>query len=66
VFVSVFVFPCSIFLLITRKKSYRFPLSAKGVIGVRLGCCSSPIPFNLHMEYITKETVEGFGNFKIV
>jgi len=40
--------------------------SAKSVIGIRHGCCSSLILFNLYMEYITKETVEGFGNFKIV
>jgi len=40
--------------------------SAKSVIRVRHGCCSSPILFNLYMEYINKETFEGFGNYKIV
>jgi len=40
--------------------------SAKSVIGVRHGCCSSPILFNLYKKYFTKETVERFENFKIV
>ena len=40
--------------------------SAKSVIEVSHGCCSSPILFNLYIEYITKETIERFGNFKIV
>jgi hypothetical protein len=33
--------------------------------GVRQGCCWSPILFNLYSEYLTKEALEGFGEFKI-
>jgi hypothetical protein len=30
-----------------------------------LGCCLLPILFNLYSEYLTKEALEGFGDFKI-
>jgi hypothetical protein len=33
--------------------------------GVTQGCCLSPILFNLYSEYLTKEGLEGFGDFKI-
>jgi hypothetical protein len=32
---------------------------------VRQGCCLSPILFNLCSEYLTKEALEGFEDFKI-
>ena len=33
--------------------------------GVRQDCCLSPILFNVYSEYLTKEALEGFGDFKI-
>ena len=33
--------------------------------GVRQGRCLSPILFYLYSEYLTKEALEGFGDFKI-
>jgi retron-type reverse transcriptase len=33
--------------------------------GVRRGCCLSPILLNLYSECLTKEALEGFGDFKI-
>jgi len=32
---------------------------------IRQGCCLSPILFNLHSKYLTKEALKGFGDFKI-
>ena len=32
---------------------------------VRQGCCSSPILINLYREYLTKEALAGFEDFKI-
>ena len=34
--------------------------------GVRQGCCLSPVLLNLYSECLTKEALEGFGDFKIV
>jgi hypothetical protein len=33
--------------------------------GVGQGCCLSLIPFKLYSEYLTKEALEGFGDFTI-
>jgi hypothetical protein len=33
--------------------------------GVRKGCCLSLILFNVYSEYLTKEALEGFVDFKI-
>jgi len=33
--------------------------------GGRQVCCLSPILFNLYSECLTKEALEGFGDFKI-
>jgi len=33
--------------------------------GGRQGCCLSPILFNFYSKYLTKEALEGFGDFKI-
>jgi hypothetical protein len=32
---------------------------------VRQGCYLSPIPFKLYSEYLNKEALEGFGDFKL-
>jgi len=39
--------------------------SVKTGRGVRQRCCLSPILFNLYSEYLTKEVLEGLGDFKI-
>jgi hypothetical protein len=39
--------------------------SVKIGIGVRKGCCLYPILFNLYSEYLIRETLEGFADFKI-
>ena len=33
--------------------------------GVRQGCCLSPIMFNLYSECLTKEALDGLGDFNI-
>ena len=39
--------------------------SVKSGREVRQGCCFSSILFNLYSECLTKEALEGFGDFKI-
>ena len=39
--------------------------SVKTGRGVRQGCFLSPILFNFYSEFLTKEALEGFGDFKI-
>jgi hypothetical protein len=39
--------------------------SVKIVRRVRHGCCLSPILFNYYSKCLTKEALEGFGDFKI-
>jgi hypothetical protein len=38
--------------------------SVKIGMGVRQGCCLSQILFNLYSDCLTKEALEGFGDFK--
>jgi hypothetical protein len=33
--------------------------------GVRQECCLSPVLFNLHSDYLTKQAVQGFGDYRV-
>jgi predicted nucleotidyltransferase len=44
---------------------HRETKSVKPGKGVRQGCHVSLFLFNLYNEYLTKEALEGFGDFKI-
>ena len=37
----------------------------EGLDSVTQGCCLSLVLFNMYGEYLTKEALEGFGDFKI-
>ena len=51
----------SVKLRLTKRKIW----SVRTRTGVRQQCCFSPILFNLYNEYLTKKTLEGFGNLEI-
>jgi len=37
----------------------------EGLDSVRQGCCLSLVLFDMYREYLTKEALEGFVDFKI-
>jgi hypothetical protein len=51
---------------VKRKLDQRETRIVKTGRGFRQGCCLSPILFNFYSEYLIKEAVEGFEDFKIV